>query len=80
MPLETPMVYEVLAREKTQAACNLLGAEETLLPGASYSEFALRPYHPFEIHRPPLGPGEPATYYKTPTTIELHNCQPLQAL
>lgn len=52
-------MYEVLAREKTQAAWDLLGAKETLLPGAS-SESALSLCHPFETHRPPLGPVEQA--------------------
>lgn len=74
------MAYEVLPREKTRVAQDLPGAEEALLPGASSYESALRPCHPFEIHRPPLGPVEPAAHYKTPTTIELRNCQPLRAL
>lgn len=80
MPQETLRMFEVFAREKTQAAWDLLGAKETLLPGASSSESTWSPCHSSEIHRPPLGPVEPATHHKTPTTIELRNCQPLQAL
>lgn len=80
MPQETLRMFEDLAREKTQAAWDLLGAKETLLPGASSSESTWSPFHSSEIHRPPLGPVEPATHHKTPTTIELRNCQPLQAL
>lgn len=45
------MVYKVLPREKTQVAWDLLGAEETLLPGASSYESALSPCLRFEIHR-----------------------------
>lgn len=80
MSQETLRMFEVLAREKTQAAWDPLEAKETLLPGASSSESAWSPCHSSEIHRPPLGPVEPATHHKTPTTIELRNCQPLQAL
>lgn len=77
---ETLRMFEVLVREKTQAAWNPLEAKETLLPGASSSESAWSPCPSSEIHRPPLGPVEPATHHKTPTTIELRNCQLLQAL